>query len=86
MVTLDLWSVLFTLKVSSHTTPHLSLILNMPPQAQVGLVSDGIRSPLRLASIRIDIAESVFQLALCVVAKSVLRLASFFAALRGFVA
>ena len=72
---------LFTLKVSSHTRPHLSLILNKPPQAQVGSVSDGIRCPLRLTSIRIDIAESVFQLALCVVVKSVLRLASF---LRGF--
>ena len=67
--------------MSSHTRPHLSLILNTPPQAQVGPVSDGIRGPLRLASIRIDIAESVFQLVLCVVAKSVLRLASF---LRGF--
>ena len=72
---------LFTLKVSSHTRAHLSLILNTPPQAQVGSVLNGIRGPLRLASIRIDIAESVFQLALCVVAKSVLRLASF---LRGF--
>ena len=53
----------------------------MPPQAQVGSVLDSIRGSLRLASIRIDIAESVFQLALCVFAKSVLRLASF---LRGF--
>ena len=77
MVTLDLLECLFTLKVSSHTRPHLSLILNTPPQAQVGPVSDGIRGPLRLASIRIDIAEFVFQLVLCVVAKSVLRLASF---------
>ena len=67
--------------MSSHTRPHLSLILNTPPQAQVGSVSDGIRGPLLLASIRIDTAESVFQLVLCVVAKSVLQLASF---LRGF--
>ena len=79
MVTLDRLSV-YSLSRWVHTLltrPHLSLVLNTPPQAQVRSVSDGIQGPLRLASIRIDIAESVFQLALCVVAKSVLRLASF---------
>ena len=43
------------------------MILNTPPQAQVGSVSDSIRSPVQLVSIHIDIVESVFQLALCVV-------------------
>ena len=43
------------------------------------------RSGVRVDSrrFRIEIAESVIQLALCIVAKFVLRLASFFAALRG---
>ena len=77
--------------MSTHTRPLLSLILNTPPQAQVGSVSNGIQSPLRLAlrsprrlaSIRIEIAETVIQLALCLVVKSVIWLAFFFTALCG---